>query len=228
MAWRCVASTRNGRSVLLHTCSRRQSYVWSPSQLICRKLCPPTKGTPSPVRITVEGALQSDLAYPVLFYPDPSSSGRKSLVIDLEYESCIHTVRYDCTSNLFTDKYNVPSQVCWWLLLPLVSLLGTWTFTIIIMFLCITEMNEKITEVLWLLFAAPTIMQICHLAQHRRSRTPHRQVTDFTLEIPLVSLVLLGTECLEPPHLPVMTVCNGLLHYQSVKVSEGHAHLRDD
>ena len=29
--------------------------------------------------------LQSDLAYPVLFYPDPSSSGNKSLVTDLQH-----------------------------------------------------------------------------------------------------------------------------------------------
>ena len=35
---------------------------------------------------------QSDLAYPVLFYPDPSPSGRKSLVTDLQHMSCMHTV----------------------------------------------------------------------------------------------------------------------------------------
>ena len=37
--------------------------------------------------------VQSDLAYPVLFYPDPSEpSGRKSLVTDLQHMLCIHTV----------------------------------------------------------------------------------------------------------------------------------------
>ena len=36
--------------------------------------------------------VQSDLAYPVLFYPDPSPSGRKSLDADLQHMSCILTV----------------------------------------------------------------------------------------------------------------------------------------
>ena len=41
---------------------------------------------------TFLNTVQSDLAYPVLFYPDPSPSGRKSLVTDLQHMSCIHTV----------------------------------------------------------------------------------------------------------------------------------------
>ena len=36
--------------------------------------------------------VQSDLAYPVLFYPDPSPPGRKSLVTDLQHMPCLHTV----------------------------------------------------------------------------------------------------------------------------------------
>ena len=36
--------------------------------------------------------IQSDLAYPVLFYPDPSPAGRKSLVTGLQHMPCIHTV----------------------------------------------------------------------------------------------------------------------------------------
>ena len=47
--------------------------------------------------------IQSDLAYPVLFYPDPSPSGRKSLVTDLQHMSCIHTV---CVFD-----YPVPSPI---------------------------------------------------------------------------------------------------------------------
>ena len=47
--------------------------------------------------------VQSDLAYPVLFYPDPSPSGRKSLVTDLQHLPCIHTV---CVFD-----YPVPSPI---------------------------------------------------------------------------------------------------------------------
>ena len=48
-------------------------------------------------------AVQSDLPYPVLFYPDPSPSGRKSLVADLQHMACIHTV---CVFD-----YPVPSPI---------------------------------------------------------------------------------------------------------------------
>ena len=41
--------------------------------------------------------VQSDLAYAVLFYPDPSPSGRTSLVTDLQHMLCIHT----CTVGVF-------------------------------------------------------------------------------------------------------------------------------
>ena len=34
--------------------------------------------------------IQSDLAYPVLFCPDPSPSGRKSLVTDLQHNYVMH------------------------------------------------------------------------------------------------------------------------------------------
>ena len=47
--------------------------------------------------------IQSDLVYPVLCYPDPSPSGRKSLVTDLQHMPCIHTV---CVFD-----YPVPSPI---------------------------------------------------------------------------------------------------------------------
>ena len=47
--------------------------------------------------------IQSDLAYPVLFYPDPSSSGRRPLVTDLQLMPCIHT---ECVFD-----YPVPSPI---------------------------------------------------------------------------------------------------------------------
>ena len=47
--------------------------------------------------------IQSDLAYPVLVYPDPSPSGRKSLVTDLQHMPCTHTV---CVFD-----YPVPSPI---------------------------------------------------------------------------------------------------------------------
>ena len=40
----------------------------------------------------MQESIQSDLVYPVLFYPDPSPSGRKSMVTELQHMSCIHTV----------------------------------------------------------------------------------------------------------------------------------------
>ena len=40
--------------------------------------------------------VQSDLAYPVLFYPDPSPSGRKSFVTDL-YCICHAYIQYVCS-----------------------------------------------------------------------------------------------------------------------------------
>ena len=42
--------------------------------------------------LTVHVHVESDLAYPVLFYPDPSPSGRKLLVTDFQHMPCIHTV----------------------------------------------------------------------------------------------------------------------------------------
>ena len=37
-------------------------------------------------------AVPSDLGYPVLVYPDPSPSGRKSLVTDSQHMQCIRAV----------------------------------------------------------------------------------------------------------------------------------------
>ena len=53
-------------------------------------------------------SIQSDLAYPVLFYPHPSPSGRKSLVTDLQHMPCIHAV---CVFD-----YPVPSPIRMFLL----------------------------------------------------------------------------------------------------------------
>ena len=47
--------------------------------------------------------IQSDLAYPVLVYPDPSPSGRKSVATDLQHMPCTHTV---CVFD-----YPVPSPI---------------------------------------------------------------------------------------------------------------------
>ena len=52
--------------------------------------------------------VQSHLAYPVLVHPDPWSSGRKSLVNDLQHMPCIHTVcsiiRFPRLSGYFCGK----------------------------------------------------------------------------------------------------------------------------
>ena len=44
------------------------------------------------VPLTGKFRVQSHLAYPILFHPDPSPSGRKSLVTDLQHKPFTPTV----------------------------------------------------------------------------------------------------------------------------------------
>ena len=91
---------------MLHSkpvCSQYKSIRGSGSKLKSGGLCRYGCAGRNPRKLYYSRLVQSDLAYPVLFYPDPSPSGRKSLVTDLQHMPCIHTV---CVFD-----YPVPSPI---------------------------------------------------------------------------------------------------------------------